>query len=123
MASKKTAGKKSTSKSKKAPKVVVTMDESVTAPDEVVSVAENAEVLSRIELGNEVLSSVNATLASMAARGIAPNKIEEAFYLAFQFAFCDFLRVTGFPFDDAVSDLRDMFQRSAEEPLHPSQVN
>ena len=68
----------------------------------------------RIALGNEVLAAVNQSLATMAKRGVNPQQIESAFYLAFQFAFVDFLRVTGFPFDDAVSDLRDMYNREVE---------
>mgnify|MGYP006279637741 CR=1 FL=1 len=99
---KKTAAKKSANPIKKAEKVLDVKIERESPED-------------RIALGNEVLAAVNASLGAMANRGVPPEKIENAFYLAFQFAFVDFLRVTGFPFDDAVSDLRDMYNREVEE--------
>lgn len=114
MAAKKSVTKKSSGK--KAP--VVT--EGAKKVEENLSVVQEVRVREgivdeRIELGNEVLSAVNDALTGMAKRGIAPELIESAFYLAFQFAFCDFIRTTGFPFDDAVADLRDMYSREMQE--------
>jgi hypothetical protein len=118
MATKKTATKKATSK-KSAKKVIsseATVGASITVAEEPQqpspSVADSDE---RIDLGNEVLSAVNESLSAMTRRGVSPQKVEEAFYIAFQFAFCDFLRVTGFSFDAAISDLRDMYQRDAQQ--------
>ena len=112
MASKKAAKKKSSK--------VVTVEEHIeNAPAEVAPSVEQVsnkraeDVTERIDLANELLTSVNGAMSSMTARGISTEKIESAFYLAFQYAFCDFLRVTQFPFEDAVADLKDMFEKEA----------
>ena len=122
MATKKATTKKAASKKVKKPEIVV--EESIVAvdaPSEGVSESlANSDVDEQIELGNEVLAAVNNCLASMSARGVSPEKVEASFYLAFQFAFCDFLRVTGFKFDQAVLDLREMYDREVVQQSEAS---
>lgn len=116
--SKKSAGKKAASKKGakvKEPEVVVETTIESSEERGAVDVASEelatSDVDERIDLGNEVLAAVNASLGKMSKRGVPAEKVESAFYLAFQFAFCDFLRVTGFGFDQAIGDLREMYNR------------
>lgn len=123
MATKKAATTKKSGKKTKKPETVV-VEESIVSLEEPASEGSEtlatADVDDQIELGNEVLAAVNNSLTSMSARGVSPEKVEAAFYLAFQFAFCDFLRVTGFKFDQAVLDLREMYDREVVQQSEAS---